>query len=115
MTKHFKKSDVKKVIEGSGGYVTNIAKRLNCDWVTAKKYLDLFGLEQELLAEDEKLNDLTEMKLIENIKNGDTTAIIFRLKTRAKSRGYVERHDVNHSGEIAQNVVNIRVMRGDQS
>ena len=91
--KNFKKSEVKKAIDGSGGYMTNVAKRLNCDWMTAQKYVKLFDLSEDLKAEDEKLNDLTEMKLIDNIKAGDTTAIIFRLKTRAKDRGYIDQKD----------------------
>lgn len=91
--KNIRKSDVKKAIEGSGGYMTNVAKKLNCDWHTAKRYVDKYQLQNDLIEEDEKLNDLTEMKLIENIKNGDTTSIIFRLKTRAKNRGYIESRD----------------------
>ena len=45
--------------------------------------------------------DLAESKLIEAIKNGNLTAIIFFLKTQGKSRGYVERsgHDLTSDGE----------------
>lgn len=70
--------------------MTNVAKKLGCDWHTAKRYVKLHKLDEMLEAEDERLNDITEMKLMDNINKNDTTAIIFRLKTRAKHRGYVE-------------------------
>ena len=38
--------------------------------------------------------DLAESKLMEAIRNGNLTAIIFFLKTRGKSRGYSERGDL---------------------
>jgi len=97
MAKNFQKSEVKKAIKNSGGYITNVAKKLNCDWHTAKRYIDKHDLSEDLIAEDEQLNDLTEMKLMENIRNNDTTSIIFRLKTKGKNRGYIEKHQVDHT------------------
>ena len=38
--------------------------------------------------------DFIEDQLLERISSGDTTAIIFALKTQAKHRGYVERQEV---------------------
>ena len=45
--------------------------------------------------------DFVESKLFENINNNDTTSTIFYLKTRGRSRGYIERKelDVTSGGE----------------
>ena len=97
MAKNFQKSELKKAILGSGGYMTNVAKVLGCDWHTANSYVKKFNLEEDLIAEDERLTDVTEMKLMENIRNNDTTAIIFRLKTKGKKRGYIEKSQIDHT------------------
>lgn len=113
-----RKRDVKKAIEGSGGYISEIAKKLNCNWHTAKVWIDRFDLTELVKQEDECLNDLAEMKLIENIKKGDTAAIIFRLKTKGKARGYVEKVELEqiNSRPVIQfiNVSKLNAINGDQ-
>lgn len=46
--------------------------------------------------------DIAESSLLKNIKEGDTTSIIFYLKTKGKKRGYVEKteSDLNLKGGI---------------
>jgi transposase-like protein len=46
----------------------------------------------------EAKKDFIENKLMENIANGDTQSIIFACKTQLKDRGYVEKQQVEHSG-----------------
>ena len=44
---------------------------------------------------DEESLDFAESSLKQQIKNGDTTATIFYLKTKGKSRGYVEKQELS--------------------
>ena len=59
--------------------------------------------------------DLAESKLIEAIKDGNLTAIIFFLKTQGKSRGYSERseHDLTSDGEPFKFTINIGELRDE--
>jgi hypothetical protein len=98
MAYNFQKSEIKKAIQGSGGYISEIARRLKCDWHTADKYIKEFELTEDLLIEDERATDRAEIKLMEAIEEGEIAAIIFRLKTKGKKRGYVERQEVTGAG-----------------
>jgi len=51
----------------------------------------------------EGLIDYAESKLIQKVRDGDVTCLIFFLKTKGKMRGYSEKYDLNHSGEINAN------------
>jgi len=52
----------------------------------------------------EILLDFAEAKLYDQIKNGNTTAIIFFLKTRGKKRGYVERQEITGADGLPNNI-----------
>ena len=38
--------------------------------------------------------------LYKNIKDGRETSLIFYLKTKGKQRGYIEKQELQHSGEV---------------
>ena len=48
--------------------------------------------------------DFVEDKLHTLIKDQDTTATIFYLKTKGKKRGYIERSEVDMSGNVGVNI-----------
>ena len=59
-------------------------------------------------AREEKL-DFIEDQLLGKIAEGDTTAIIFALKTLAKHRGYVERQEIITQGNPPLSGVDVKI------
>lgn len=48
----------------------------------------------------EATGDFVETALMKQIQEGNTACIIFYCKTKLKNRGFVERQEVDHSGNI---------------
>lgn len=81
---------------GSKGFVTTVAKRLDCSRPTVYKLLEKYStFRQALEDERETVKDFAEGKLFQQIDSGNITAIIFYLKTQAKDRGYIEKQEVS--------------------
>lgn len=112
MSLNLQKHDIEKAIKDSKGLVSIVAKRLNCSWHSADKYIKEFELTGLMKDEKESLKDFAESKLIENINANDTTSILFFLKTQAKDRGYQEKTNIDVKANIVQK--NVMVFGGKE-
>lgn len=84
-----------KAIPKTAGIITTIAKKVGCNWHTAKKFI--YSHPTVLAAycdECESILDLAESKLYEAIQAGDAQMVKYILSTKGKSRGYVERNEL---------------------
>ena len=81
-------------LEKSLGIMSSASKAVGINRVTAYKWMQKDKEFAERVASIvETTIDFVESKLFEQIAEGNTTAIIFYLKTKAKHRGYVEQVD----------------------
>lgn len=89
------KARIIEAIAESNGFLTVVAKRTGLHYVTVCEYVREFPeVKQAITEAKEKMLDFAESKLVEKIKAGDNTMIIFYLKTQGKARGYVERSEI---------------------
>ncbi|HPV08969.1 MAG TPA: hypothetical protein PLD57_18030 [Aggregatilineales bacterium] len=92
------------------GKVTVAAQRLGCTVRTIYNYANKYATVQNAIDEaramwDEKLVDLAELKLFQEVNDGSAWAIKYALSTKGKSRGYVERQEHTGADGGALNVV----------
>jgi predicted DNA-binding transcriptional regulator AlpA len=99
MSKTNKIEQIKKALidalEKSLGVVSTACKKVKISRTTFYKYLKedpTFAKEVKEI-EDVAL-DFAESQLFNQIKEGNTTATIFYLKTKGKRRGYIERQEI---------------------
>jgi len=77
--------------------VTHTCQALGMSRSTYYKWLNSYDdFKEEMESLQEEVIDQVENKLLQKIEEGDTTAIIFFLKTRAKHRGYTEKSEISH-------------------
>lgn len=83
-----------KAIPNTGGIITAIARKVGCDWYTAKRYITGHAsVKRAYDAERETIKDVVESSLITKAKEGEAWAVKYYLSTQAKDRGYVERKE----------------------
>jgi molybdenum-dependent DNA-binding transcriptional regulator ModE len=84
-----------QALEETKGMKTLAAKKLGCSYNTVQRYINEYPTVKEAYEQAHNtMGDAVELKLYDKAMSGDTTAMIFMLKTKFKSRGYVERQEV---------------------
>jgi hypothetical protein len=63
-------------------------------------------IEKRMRANRKELCDLAESKLVDALNIGESWSIAFTLKTLGKDRGYIEKQEIDNSGETT-NIVKI--------
>ena len=90
------KEQLMAAIAKSHGIRANVAKQLNRDTLTVRKYIEKYGeeAEQAMRQAADAVTDIAEDRLIQQIKAGERWAIKFWLSTRGKHRGFTERQEI---------------------
>jgi hypothetical protein len=108
MTKGVKHTpqDVITAIQGSAGIKSSIARKLGVSRFTVDNYLKRWKAVQDAYDEEcEGIIDMTESTVLKAIKEGDVGTAKWYLAHKAKSRGYVSRQELEHSGETTTEVI----------
>lgn len=92
-------AQVVEAVRGSGGFVSEVAKRLGCDRSTVYRHVARHATVRRAIEDERETTiDLGEAALramiLDPTHRNHAAAVIFALKTLGKARGYVERGEV---------------------
>lgn len=86
-----------QALEKTLGVVTQACKIVNIHRATHYRWIkEDKEYEAEVSALAEVAKDYAETKLFKRIQKGDTTAILFYLKCKAKDRGYIDKLEIDN-------------------
>lgn len=77
--------------------IVKMSRQTYYDWKESDKK---FAEALNAIEPEEVFIDFAENALTQRIQKGDTTAIIFALKTKGKKRGYVEKQEIDQKTTI---------------
>ena len=89
-----KKETFLKCLRNNLGHISRACESAKISRGTYYKWIDEAEFKEQVDAVNEGLVDHVEHQLLKKIDMGDTTAIIFYLKTKGKSRGYTEKQEL---------------------
>lgn len=92
-------------IPGSGGIISTIAKRIDCDWHTAHRYVHNYPTVRKAY-EDEcsGIDDLAVSIILKAIRDGDVATAKWWLAKKRRSE-FGDTLDLNAQGEVVFRVV----------
>ena len=83
-------------LEGTKGMVTLAARKLGCHPATVRNYIARHPTVAQAHKEQrEGFLDMAELALQKAVQNGEGWAVAFALKTIGRSRGYVEKIEID--------------------
>lgn len=111
----FTQQQVIDALKETKGMVYLAADRLGCEAQTIYNYRDRYpAVKAEMEAQDGKIDDIAEMKLYQALLAGESWAVQFRLRTKGKHRGYVEKSVTEVTGKDGD-ALTIRLQWGDNA
>lgn len=94
-TQKYTAQQIIDTLKQTKGMIYIAAERLGCSAQTIKNYgARYISVREAMEQEDEQVNDVAELKLIQAIHEGEAWAVKYRLSTKGRSRGYIERQEV---------------------
>ena len=104
--------EVINAIQEANGLLAAAARKLGVSRTTVYRYVNKYATVKSALDESRESNiDYVEGQLMKAINRGSVPAIMFFLKTVGKSRGYVERQELEHTGKdggpVAINMIEV--------
>jgi phage antirepressor YoqD-like protein len=94
-SEHIKKA-LLDALEKTLGNVTQACKLVDVSRTTFYEYMKEDDFADKVADIEQISHDYVESKLFKQIEKENMTGIIFYLKTKGKSRGYIERHEIDH-------------------
>ena len=92
--------DAINAIRKANGFVSHAAAALGISRTQLYRIInDKPTVKEALVDSREAMKDFAESKLFANIKDGKEASIFFYLKTQARHRGWVDKQEVQHSGD----------------
>jgi transposase-like protein len=104
MGERYTAQDFITAIPGTGGIVSMIARKVGCEWETARAWIDKYPtVKRAYDAECEAMLDLAESAVLRNIKlaaqgEGDTADAKWYLTKKGKRRNYGDAVEVTGEG-----------------
>jgi len=100
MAKNYKENQVLEAVKKSAGVMEYVAVKLNCDWHTAKRYVNKWETTKEAFANSEcKLHMVAYQSFHKALANGERWAVERMLDTSARRNGHglVDHKRVDHT------------------
>jgi len=109
-SRHIKKEAILQALENSLGVVTVACKQADIPRSTYYKWLKEDEEFAKAVKDIENIAlDFGESQLHSQMKDGNTSATIFFLKTKGKKRGYVERQELDLSSGDEPIKINVKI------